>query len=165
MIYGNAVMSPAALKTVILEDANGNTLTGVIVDNKIEFTATDNDVREGKTYVSGNGASTGTKDIPAYHTTTGVQVVFPNKEFKIVIDDKDKWDYTELQAMIMPYNSSAEDSVAVDRVVINDKVYNVGSTMSIATISKDQVNKAISLNLTNGNRISVIRFFTYKEES
>lgn len=166
MIYGNMVGGAGVPKTIELSDEDGNTVVGVITGSKVIFTADPiSDIREGKVAATDIGIVTGKKDIPSYHITTGVQVIFPNEEFKIVIDDKDKWDYTELQAMIMPYNSSAEDSVAVDRVIINDKVYNTGSTTVISTVSKDKENKSILLNITNENNLFVIRFFTYKEES
>lgn len=60
-IAGNLVGSYNSIgKTFILVDENGNELTGVVVDQETIFTATDNDVREGKVYASDNGVSVGT---------------------------------------------------------------------------------------------------------
>ena len=64
MINGNVIGYCAApLKTVILTDENGNELTGVVTDSEVIFTATDNDVLEGKVYASDKGVSTGTLKI------------------------------------------------------------------------------------------------------
>ena len=61
MISGNMVGSYSQLgKTFILTDEYGNEITGVVVDQETVFTATDNDVREGKTYASNDGVSVGT---------------------------------------------------------------------------------------------------------
>ena len=61
MINGNIVgFCAAPLKTVILIDEYGNELTGVVTDSEVVFTATDNDVLEGKIYVGDNGISVGT---------------------------------------------------------------------------------------------------------
>lgn len=164
-LYGNAIMAPAALKTIILEDEDGNEMaTGVVVGEETVFTATDNDVRLGKIYAGDEGVRTGTKDIPSYHTTTGVQFIEANAEFKIIIDEGTLYDYTELQAMTMPYNSSTEDSNAVDRVVIKDKVYNVNSNTAISNVTKNSENKSILFGITNGSNPAVIKFFMYKED-
>ena len=59
-ILGNMVGGGAQFKTVILQDEEGNELTGVVVDSEVIFTAEDNDVRAGKVYASDHGVSTGT---------------------------------------------------------------------------------------------------------
>ena len=164
MICGNAVMAPAPLKTVILEDSFGNEFVGVVTNDIVNFDATDNDVREGKTYASGEGASVGTKDIPGYYTTTGVAAIAANKELAIQLKIKNRYNYTEFQAMTMPFNSNIQNSVAVDKAVIQDKVYNVGSTEVISTISKNDSEQSISLGIINGDVPTIIRYFTYKEE-
>lgn len=63
IIAGNMVGGVAPLKTVILEDADGNQVTGVIVGSEVVFTATDEDVRKGKVYASDHGVSVGTLEI------------------------------------------------------------------------------------------------------
>lgn len=163
-LYGNPVGGGSLPKTLILTDENGVEVVGVVVGQKTVFTATDNDVRKGMVYASDGGVSTGTKDIPAYNTTTGVVAIPADSELKFKLDKEDSYDYTELQAMIMPYNSTASDSVAVEKVVINDNVYNTGSTTIISTVSKDTTNKAISFGINNGSTPTIIRYFTYKEE-
>jgi hypothetical protein len=64
MISGNMVGTYSAIgKTFILVDENGNEITGVVVDKETVFTATDNDVREGKVYASDDGVSVGTLQV------------------------------------------------------------------------------------------------------
>ena len=61
MINGNMVGSYSQIgKTLMLVDEDGNEITGVIVDSEVIFTATDNDVRQGKVYASNDGVSVGT---------------------------------------------------------------------------------------------------------
>lgn len=164
-LYGNATGGFGNPQTYILTDGNGKEITGVLVENVTVFDATTDDVRLGKTYAADEGVKVGTKDIPAYHTTTGVYYVPANSELKIVMTNGDGCDYTELQAMVMPYNSSVNDSNAVNRVAMKDKVYNVGEATAISTVTKDVASSSISFGLTNGEQPAVIRYFTYKEES
>ena len=67
--------------------------------------------------------------------------------------------------MTAPYNSSLDDSVAVDRVVIEDSIYLPGTTDPISAVTKDDANKSINLGIMNGKSPSVIRYFTYREET
>lgn len=61
MIYGNVVGGYSGTpKTYIIEDEYGNQVTAVVVDEVTLFTATDEDVREGKVYAGDKGVSTGT---------------------------------------------------------------------------------------------------------
>ena len=63
------------------------------------------------------------------------------------------------------FNKNLTDSVAVDRVVIEDSVYLPGSVEAISTVTKDDENKSINFGITNGDSPSVIRYFTYREEA
>lgn len=164
-IVGNMIgcYSPMG-KTFILEDDNGNEFTGVIVDQETIFNATDNDVRTGMVYASENGVSTGVNDIPAYHTTEGKRIIKEGAEFSIPLVHLDRYDYTALQAIICHYNTSSTNSVAADRIVVDDKLYPVNSTEPIATVEKDGTNKSINLGVKNNTENKfVLRFFTYKE--
>lgn len=167
MISGNMVGSYSQMgKTLILLDENGNEITGVIVDQETVFTAGDNDVREGMIYAGDDGVSTGTKNIPAYRTEQGVCMIFDGDDF--IIDDMSKYnmyDYTQLQCIIAPFESSIRESVASDKIVLNDNVYLTNSTESLALVSKDEKNQCISLNIVNNSGVDyVIYFFTYREE-
>lgn len=164
-LYGNVAGGFGYPKTFVLTNSDGNDIaTGVVVGEETVFDATVNDVREGKVFAGDEGVKTGTKVIPAYHTTTGVYYVPANSELKITISDGNKYDYTELQAMVISWNTNYEDSVAVEKVVIDDNVYNVNSTTVVSNVTKDSTNKAISLGIINGVTPVIIRYFSYKGE-
>lgn len=151
-------------KTVVIVDQEGNELTGVVTEQKQIFTATDNDVREGLTYASDDGVSTGTKVIPAYHTTEAVKYIPVGDDVIIYLPNLEKYDYTKLQIIICEYNTSSSDSVLAIKTVILDKVYNVNSTEAISDVVKDSVNKTINLGITNDtDKPFVVRYITYKE--
>lgn len=165
MINGNVVGSYSHLgKTLTIVDENGTEIIGVITENEEKFTATDNDVREGAVYASDGGISVGTKDIPSYHTTEGYKLTPAGSKFSISLPKLDKYDYTKFQAIICPYNSSIIDSVASEKISIENKVYEVSSTNELTVVTKDSINKTIELGITNTSSIPyVIRYFTYKE--
>ena len=61
IIYGNVVGGyPAFGKTFLLEDENGQQLTGIVVDELTIFTATADDIKLGKTAGTDSGVVTGT---------------------------------------------------------------------------------------------------------
>ena len=77
----------------------------------------------------------------------------------------DLYDYTKLQCIICPFNTSISDSVAADRVVIDGNLYEVNSSTVLSEVTKDATEKAIKLGITNDSSSSyIIRLFTYKEE-
>ena len=152
--------------TYILVDEDGNQVPAVLVDRQTIFTATANDIREGAVAATSDGVTVGTKEIPAYYTTEGVQGVPAGSEFKITIATSNRYDYTKLQAIVCPLNTIPDDSVAAEKVCINDNVYVVGYTESIANITVDHDTKSINLNITNDtDKPFVIRYFTFKEEN
>ena len=165
MICGNSCGNKSPIKTLTIVDNGNNELTGVVVDSQVIFTATDNDVREGIVYAGDCGVSTGTKDIPAYHTSEGKRLINAGSNFTIPLSTGDRYDYTALQVLICEYNTSLSDSLAVDRVGIKDNIYAVQSVNVISNITKDHDDKIINLGITNNtNKKFVLRYFTYKEE-
>lgn len=61
VIYGNVVGGGAGCgKTFLLEDENGNQMTGVVVDELTIFTATAEDIKLGKVAATDSGVVTGT---------------------------------------------------------------------------------------------------------
>lgn len=164
MIYGNATGGFGMPKTLVLTDNSGNEFTGVVVGEKVVFTATDNDVREGMIYAGDAGVSTGTKIIPSYHTTEAAVFIPVGSNCEIPLSNMDKYDYTKLQVIVCAYNTSLSDSVSAEKVVINDCLYNVGDTVAISNVSKNVDTKTINLGITNnGSNPLVLRYFTYKE--
>lgn len=128
------------------------------------LTATADDIRVGTTAITEEGVIEGTKEIPAYHTTESTKIITAGESFSIQLEKLDLYDYTKFQAIICTYNSSMSNSVAAEKVVINDNVYAVNSTDSLSTLTKDHDNKTIEFGITNNSdKLVIVRFFTYKE--
>lgn len=166
-ISGNLVGSYSQLgKTFIITDADGNELTGVVVGQETVFTATDNDVREGFVYAGDEGVSIGTKNIPSYRTAKGRSLVLPGEMFSITnLLDYHQYDYTEFQGIICVFNTTFDDSVFTDKIVLNDQVYPVSSSNAISNITINENSQTIDFNFINdSDNIYVIHYFTYREE-
>lgn len=162
--YLKALCEKNAGSTYILVDSDGNEVVATLVDEATVFDATANDIRLGKVAATESGVTTGTKDIPAYHTTEGVEKI-PAGSVLTIPMFSDKCQYTKLQALICTFNTLVSDSVATEKVSIDGKVYNVGSTTVLSEVSVDSVNQSINLSLMNdSDNPVVIRYFTYKEE-
>lgn len=153
-------------KTFIIEDSDGNEMTGVVVGQETVFTATDNDVREGYVYAGDSGVSIGAKDIPIYRTYQSSVLVFPGEDYSITLSAYDIYDYTKFQGIISKFNTSLEDSVFTDKVIMNNRVYAVNSLEAMSNIEKNIETKSVNLNIVNDTEdIYIITFFTYKEEA
>lgn len=166
MINGNMIgASMLTPKSFVLEDENGNSFVGVTVGEETIFTADPKtDIREGTIAATSEGVVTGEAIIPNYETYTGVKIIKANSDFKIVLDMHDMYDYTQLQCLVCVYNSSLNNSVATERVVIGNNVYDVNSTVVTAVVTKNAEDKTIDLNLINtSSKMYVIRYFTYRE--
>ncbi|MDY4577946.1 MAG: hypothetical protein SO471_08270 [Anaerobutyricum hallii] len=165
-IYGNPVGGALNAKTFMLEVNGGETeIAATVVGEETVFDATPNDVRTGKKFATSSGVEVGTKDIPAYRTAQGAVIIKPNENFSIVLEGYSQYDYTKLQCLISKFNTSVDDSVAVDKVVIGDNVYAVNSTIPLAAVTKDAATKSIKLNIKNESSVDyVLRYFTYREE-
>ena len=165
-IYGNPVGGALNAKTFMLEVNGGKTeIAATVVGEETVFDATPNDVRTGKTFATSSGVEVGTKDIPTYRTAQGAVIIKPNENFSIVLEGYSQYDYTKLQCLISKFNTSVDDSVAVDKVVIGDNVYAVNSTIPLAAVTKDAATKSIKLNIKNESSVDyVLRYFTYREE-
>lgn len=152
-------------KTYILVDGEGNEMVGTLVDTETTFDATENDIREGKTAATDKGVTLGTKVIPVYNTSEGYIAVPPKSAFAIKSLIKgDLYDFTKLQAVICKYNGSIANSVAVDKISIEGKVYAVNSTEVLSTVIKDKDKKQIDFALINDSNIPyVLRYITFKE--
>ena len=166
VIYGNPVGGALNAKTYELQYNGGTTpIMAVVVDEEKVFDATENDVRKGMTFASNSGVKVGTKDIPAYRTICGWVYVLPNDSFSILLDNYTMYDYTKLQCMISKFNTTIEDSISVDRVVIENSSYAVNSTEKLSSVTKNSQTKSIDLNLTNNTSDTyIIRYFIYREE-
>lgn len=161
MIYGNATISPSTLKTVILQDENGNEVaTGVVVKSETVFTATTNDVREGKVFASDSGIAIGTKNIPNYHTTYGCKVVSAGKT---IVIDVPEYDCKNLFVVVTTYDTSLSNSLLSTYIAIDGGMYAVNNTAKVSDITIDAENKQINLGITATEK-SVVRYLVTKEE-
>ena len=152
-------------KSYIFVDEEGNEVAGTLVSEETVFDATPNDVREGKVFATELGVKTGEKFIPSYVTQEGYSVVTGGSQFEIQsLQNLDRYDFTKLQVLICPYNKSIAESVATEKVAINENVYLVNSSEIFSTVSKDTEKKYINLGFKNESEtLYLIRYFTYKE--
>lgn len=150
--------------TYMLIDENGDEIPAVFVENETIFTATENDIRIGKIAANQNGIVTGTKEIPTYQATEGHVVVKTGKELTISLFSE-MCQYTTLQVIVCKYNTTIANSVSAEKVVINDNVYDVRSSVSLANVTVDSQNQTIKLGLINDTDSSlVVRYMIIKEE-
>lgn len=166
MIVGNVIGGhPVTPRTYIIQMDNGEEVPAVLVGSETVFTATANDIRQGKVAASDTGIVTGDKVIPAYHTTQGFTIVTNGNELRIAsLQDLDAYDYTKLQVIVCNFNTSISDSVAASQVVIDENVYAVQSSESVSVISKNSIDKTVDFGITNDTGSPLIlRYFTYKE--
>lgn len=165
MISGNMVGSYSQLgKTLVLEDEQGNAITGVIVGQEVIFDATPDDVKIGKTFASDEGVAKGI-DTRTYRTTQSNILIWPGESYSIPLSDYDKWDYTKLQCVIAKFNTSSVDSTSANKVVLNDTVYAVNSAEALSDVVKNSESKLIFLGIVNDTEdLYMIHYFTYKEE-
>lgn len=169
MIYGNTIGGfggnsgggSSIDSTFIIEDSEGNELVGIVVNEEVIFTADANDIRKGTVAATQTGVTEGTKEIPAYHTSFGYKAVPSGAKFVLGMQD---YEYTKLQVIFFPYNTSLEDSVSAEKVVINDKVYPVNSTVAESNVTIDMANARIDFGLTNeSGKPYILRYSSYKE--
>lgn len=154
-------------KTIILQDADGNDLSAAVITKQEQvFDANTNDVREGKTFATNEGVKIGEKNIPAYRTEKGYYMISNGDTFSLTdMENYNMYDYTELQCIIAPFNSSVKTSVFADKVALFDNVYSLTSEGLLSTVSKNSKNKSIDLNIVNDSGIDyIIHYFTYREE-
>lgn len=147
----------------ILVDEDGNEYPAVLVSEETVFDATANDIREGKIAATEDGVTVGTKEIPSYQTLEGY-VLIPSGN-KFAITRIKNCEYTKLQVIICSLGTSLSNSVAAEKVSINSKVYDVGSSDALSSVTVDTTNLTIDLGITNeSDSPCVMRYFTYKEE-
>ena len=150
--------------TIVLEDADGNRVVAVLVDEEVDFNATANDIRQGKIAVTDDGVTVGEKFIPSYYATSGYKIIMPGKPFSMKLPDYDLYDYTDFQGIVCPYNKEPATSVACEKVVIDSVVYDALSTTGLSNVQLDSENKSIEFGIENSSgSLYLIRYFTYKE--
>lgn len=164
IIYGSPSGGFGMPKMIEISDDNGNTFVGTVTDSEVVLDATRADVKVGKVFASNDGIEEGT-DTKTYRTQQGFYLIDPGQQFSIKLPGYDQYNYTKLQCMIAPFNTSVYDSYAIDKVVLNDGVFMTNSVNKIADVTKNDQTKSIDLNITNNSdSVYFIYFFTYKEE-
>lgn len=148
--------------TYVLVDENGNELVALLTDEEVKLTASEKtDIRAGTTAITDKGVVTGEKEIPAYHTYDGYRLVTNGTAFLIPLAN---YDYTKMQSIICRFNKNLTNSVSAVQVSMYDKVYEVGSTVALASVTKDAFNSRVDFGLTNkSGEIRVLRYIMYKE--
>ena len=150
-------------ETYLLITEDGHEIPAVAVGEETIFTATANDIRLGTVAATASGVTEGTKVIPSYHTTEGYELIPSGSAFIIPFFDN-LYDFTKLQVVICPWNESIAESVAAEKVSLDENVYAVNSAESLASVTRDSENLSINLNITNeSDSLYVVRYFTYKE--
>ena len=126
----------------------------------ITLTAQANDIRLNTSAITNEGYTEGTKEIPAYHSRTGLKVIQAGSDCSITLD---KYDYSQIQITISKFNTSVYDSVEVVAVSIDDSIYDAKSTTKLSDITIDKDTETINLGITADVKY-VLRYFTMKEE-
>lgn len=151
--------------TYILVDENGYEVPAVLVDEEVTLTATPNDIRIGATAVTEQGVVTGEKEIPGYITTEGKRVVKTGDPLEILMFS-DKYKYSKLLVLVCEYNTTVTDSVSAVMVVIDNHIYEAGSTTPLAEVTVDSENQSINLGLINeSDKSLVMRYMSIKENA
>lgn len=163
IISGNMVGGASPLRTLILEDSDGVQLTGVVVGSEVIFTAdASTDIREGKVAATDSGVVTGSAIIPNYQTYEGTKII--TNGAPVVLSIENNYDYTKLQAIICTFSTSLKNSVAAEKVAIENNVHEVLSTEVVSSIAIDEENHLINFGITNtSGNMQVIRYILYKE--
>lgn len=148
----------------ILVTDDGTEIPAVVVSEETVFDATADDIRLGKIAATDSGVTVGEKVIPGYLAHDGIKIIRPNAKFEIQLSQNDQYDYTLLDCIICNFNTNASNSVAADKVVINDAVYPVQSTTAICTVTKNHESQTIDLGFTNETgKNQILRYITFKE--
>lgn len=147
--------------TYMLVDEAGNEIPAVLVEEEVELTATANDIRLGTTAVTNEGVTEGEKEIPSYYVAEGYRVVPVNSRFIVPHTD---YDYTKFQAVVCKFRENVVNSVESIKVALENYIYDVGSTIQLSQLIKDETNTLVDFGIINDtDSICVIRYFMYKE--
>lgn len=149
--------------TYVLVDQYGKEYPAIYVDSKTVFDATANDIRIGTTAATDKGVTVGEKEIPAYYTYQGYRVITAGSPVKHT--GARKCDYTKMQALVCTFNTSLANSNSTEKVAIDNQVYPVQSSESIAQVSVNVDDSTIDFGITNDtSKPQILRYFYYKEE-
>lgn len=164
VVYGCPAGGFGMPKLIEIADGNGNTFIGAVTDSEVALDATRADVKVGKMFAANEGIQEG-EDTKTYRTTIMNYLIFPGENYSIPLSQYDQYNYTKLNCMIAKFNTAISDSTAVEKVVLNDCVYNVNSTVALSSVIKNKETTSIDLNIANDTEYTyVVYVATYKEE-
>lgn len=147
---------------LVMED--GTEIPAVVVGEETKFDATPDDIRLGKIAATNSGVTVGEKVIPGYLAHEGMKRIRPGQKLEISLGTLNQYDYTLLQCVICKLNTNLVNSVATEKVVLNDSVYDVLSIVPLYPVTKNHDTKTIDLGFVNDTNDSlVLKYFTYKE--
>lgn len=148
----------------ILVDEEGNEIPAVLVDEEVTITATPNDIRIGTTAITEEGVVVGEKEIPGYITKQGKRVVKVGQPL-IIPFYSDQCQYTKLQVIVCSYNTSLNNSVSAQMVVIDNKLYAVDSTSELSMVSVNTADQSVDLGITNDRNTSLVLIYMSIKEN
>lgn len=151
------------MQTFILVDEDGHEMQAFLTEEEVELNATPNDIRIGMTAVTDTGVTVGEKEIPGYRTAEGKKIVKSGKALEINMYS-DECEYDKLLVLVCEYNTTLSNSVSTTMVVIDNAIYETGSTVPLAEVTVDLESQSINLGLANNTgKNLVIRYMSIKE--
>lgn len=164
VVYGCPSGGFGMPKLIEIVDGNGDTFIGAVTNSEVNLDATKADVKVGKMFAGNEGIQKG-EDTRTYRTTHATKMILAGENFSIPLEEYDQYNYTKFQAMIAEFNSNQYDSVSVNKISLNDAVYNVSSNEKLSDVTKNSSSKSIDLNIVNNtDKTYLIHYSTFKEE-
>lgn len=156
----DALENPDNIEYLLTVDGETAVYAQLHGEEKVDLTATANDIREGSVAVVNSGVITGEKFIPPYVAAYGTKFALADSEATL---DGYETNYNQIMLSLAPYDSSINASTAVNYISIGDSLYEVGTGTKVSDITKDVDNDQIFLGITPTAK-SVLRFFVVREE-
>lgn len=151
--------NPDQVEYCVTVDGENKAYAQLYGEQKVELTATANDVRIGTSVISSEGYMEGEKEIPAYYSSYGKKSISAGGVAVIPYQAG----YKNLMVSIAPYNSSVSASTAIKYVSVENSMYAVDSTTKLSDISVDTENEQINLGITV-DVMSILRYIVVREE-
>lgn len=154
--------NPDLVEYTVTLDGSSSVYAQLYGKEKVTLTATANDIRQNTSAITYTGYTEGTKNIPSYQSQKGVKYIQANAP--IVLKDASNYDYTKFQATLAVFNTSISGSVQVDKVTVDDALYEANSTTKLSDLTVDHDNTQINFGIDNGDSVAIMRYFIMREE-
>lgn len=152
--------NPERVVYTVTLDGENEVFAQLYGEEKVQLTATPNDIREGSVAITETGVITGEKFIPSYISAHGAKLTPANKPVTLSSYESI---YDQIMVTLAPFESSINESVAIRYVSIGDSIYDVTTGSKVSDIKKDIANEQIVLGITPTEK-SVLRYFVLREE-